>query len=162
MEPEQPYTTSLVADYIIGRGGGRLDQLQVIKLAFISYGYVLAHCNRKLFNGAIEAWQFGPVVPAIHDMLKPYGFSRIDRLQYCQTGIGGPGFEERMEYIGGRLDGDVREILDLVVDEYGRLTGDELVRLTHRKGSPWSRSYVEGAYHTVIPDDLIREYYSSI
>ena len=67
-----------------------------------------------------------------------------------------------MEYIGGRFDGDVREILDLVVDEYGRLTGDELVRLTHRKGSPWSRSYVEGGYHTVIPDDLIREYYSSI
>ena len=158
----QPYTTSLIADYIIGKGRGKFDQLQVIKLAFISYGYVLAQHDRWLFNGAIEAWRFGPVVPGIYDMLKTYGYSKIDKLQYCQTKIGSPEFEERMGFISDRIDKDARDILDLVIREYGELTGNELVKLTHRKGSPWSRSYVEGEYHTIIPNDLIKDYYSSI
>ena len=157
-----PLTSSLICDYILGRGGGKFDMLQVIKIAFICYGYVLAHHNKVLFREDIEAWVYGPVIPSIHDMLKKYGNMKIKLLQYSQTEIGGTGFESEMDYIMKRIEPGVRKTLDIVIDEYGNLSGYELVRLTHRKGSPWSKSYKEGAVHTIISNDEIRKYYASI
>lgn len=146
----------------IGRGGGQFTQLQVIKLAFICYGHVLAQHGRRLFNEDIEAWAYGPVIPSLYDTLKIYGSLAIPELQYCRTKINGSDFTKRMDFISEKIDKDTKEILNVVIDEYGKLTGPALLRLTHLEGTPWSKSYVKGQYHTIIPDEIIREYYSNI
>ena len=69
---EPPYDPIMIRDYILCKGGGDLDKLQVIKIASIAYGYVLAMTNKRLFRGGVEAWAYGPVVPAIYETLKEY------------------------------------------------------------------------------------------
>lgn len=162
VERINPYATGLIADYIIGSGGGKFDQLQVIKLAFLSYGHMLAQYDRRLFKGVIEAWRYGPVVPSIYDMLKDYGHDKITELQYCETKLDSPEFEKRMRFISGKIDTDARGVLDAVIVNYGKLRGPQLVELTHRNKSPWARTYKPGERHTVIEDRLIKEYYSDI
>lgn len=160
----EPYAVSLIGDYILAKGGGRFDQLQTIKLAFISYGHVLARYNRKLFNDDIEAWVYGPVVPALRETLKRYGYRKIDRLQHCRTPIepANDDFIARVKFMKEKIDDDSREVIDMVVSEYGRLSGTELSDLTHMADTPWSQSYIEGGYHTAIPDKLIKGYYDKI
>lgn len=36
--------------------------MQVNKLSYLSYGFVLAIKNEKLFNDKVEAWRYGPVI----------------------------------------------------------------------------------------------------
>lgn len=155
-----PYSIVLVGDYIIGRGAGAFTQLQVIKLAFLCYGHVLAALGRKLFDDEIEAWVYGPMVPALRESLAKYGCGRITELQYSKTGFDSKDFGRQMDFIAGRFDPEVREILDIVIDQYGYLGGGWLLELTALPGTPWDKSYVRGQEHTVIPDGLIRRYYS--
>ena len=67
------YSALLVADYLIARGGGMLTPLHVNKLTYISHGYTLAIRSVPLIHDRIEAWQYGPVIPAIYHTLSRYG-----------------------------------------------------------------------------------------
>ncbi|MDA7959298.1 MAG: DUF4065 domain-containing protein [Nitrosopumilus sp.] len=159
---EPPYDPIMIRDYILCKGGGDLDKLQVIKIASIAYGYVLAMTNKRLFRGGVEAWAYGPVVPAIYETLKEYN-GRIGELPYSATGFGNDaGIDSSLAYIEARLTDQVRVILGAVVERYGRLSGSELHRLTHIKGSPWEKSYRRGEQHTPIPDEVIRGYYEGL
>lgn len=157
-----PYDPALIQDYIICRGGGRLDKLQVIKIACIAYGHVLAQSNVRLFRGGQEAWAYGPVVSAMYESLKEF-HGPIDVIPYSGIPLdGGPEFQKSLAFMAGVMDPEIRGILDVVVEEYGRLSGAELLRLTHLKGSPWARAYRRGEHHTPIPDKIIRDYYLNI
>ena len=159
---EPPYDPILIRDYILCKGGGELDKLQVIKIASIAYGYVLAMTGKRLFTGGIEAWAYGPVVPAIYETLKEYN-GKIDVIPYCMTkSEDGTEINSRLAFIEARLTDEVKEILGAVVEKYRRLSGPQLLRLTHVKGSPWEKAYRKGKQHIPIPDETIERYYSSL
>ena len=159
---EPPYDPIMIRDYILCKGGGDLDKLQVIKIASIAYGYVLAMTNKRLFRGGIEAWAYGPVVPAIYETLKEYN-GRIGEIPYSMTrSCDGAGMDSHLASLEAGLTDQIRVILGAVVDRYRRLSGPELLRLTHIKGSPWEKSYRRGEQHTPIPDEVIRGYYAGL
>ena len=152
----------LVADYLIANGGGRLTPLQVIKLAYISHGYTLALLDHSLVPDEIEAWRYGPVIPSLYNFLKPYGGSPITRLLYCGTEVAADSVRERKEFFRRVFTDELNVILDRVLEVYGPLTGIELLRLTHKKGSPWSRYYKKGKRGIVIPNDVIKDHYKGL
>lgn len=152
----------LVADYLIANGGGRLTPLQVIKLAYISHGYTLALLDHPLIPDEIEAWRYGPVIPSLYNFLKPYGARPVTGLLYCGTAVGADSIVERKKFFRSVFTDHVRSILDRVLDVYGPLSGIELLKLTHKKGSPWSKYYKKGRRDIVIPNDIIKEHYKGL
>lgn len=156
------YSSLLVADYLIANGGGRLTPLQVIKMAYISHGYTLALLEYPLVPDEIEAWRYGPVIPSIYNFLKVYGGSPITKLLYCGTAAGTDSVGERKEFFRRVFPDEVSSILDRVLEVYGPLTGIDLLKLTHKKGSPWSKCYKKGKRRIVIPNKAIKEHYESL
>jgi uncharacterized phage-associated protein len=134
-----------------------LTPLQILKLVYIAYGWVLAVLNRDLFDEPIQAWKHGPVVPSIYHEFKHYGSGPIGQLSV-------------EVHVDGRIDIPeiskneipVLHVLDKVWSVYGGVTGPALVGLTHRPGTPWSKCYRDGERHLEIPREIIKEHYQQI
>ena len=156
------YSALLVADYLIANGGGRLTPLQVIKLAYISHGYTLALLDGPLVPDAVEAWRYGPVIPSIYDSLKVYGGNPVPRLLYCGTIMGTDSAMKRNAFFKDLIPAEVRSILDRVLEAYGHLGGIDLLKLTHKKESPWSKYHERGKRGIVIPNQAIKEHYETL
>ena len=155
------YSALLVADYLIASGSGVLTPLHVNKLTYISHGYTLAIHNASLIHDRIEAWQYGPVIPAIYHTLSEYGNSEIPRLYYCSTGMGTAEFDTRVQFLKDILKPNLA-IIDRVLETYGPLSGSQLISLVHQKGSPWKQCYVKGRRGVRIPNRIIREHYREL
>ena len=159
---DPPYDPDLIRDYILCNAGRPLTKLQVIKIAAIAYGHVMGEGKGRLFASGLEAWEYGPVVPAIYETLK-HTDGAIIELPYCKTKIDdGPDFVERKDFINETIRPDIKSILEAVVEEYAGLSGSDLIRLTHVKGSPWAKAYKKGEYNTPIDDADIARYYSDL
>lgn len=94
--------------------------MKLQKLCYYAQGYLLAQ-DRELFPEDFQAWQHGPVIPALYHRYKDFGW----------RSIGGD-----MEFDASELDGTVaREVADIVA-AYGRYDGAALSTMTHRE-APW-------------------------
>ena len=117
-----------------------------MKLTYMAQGWMLGLAGRPLFSDRIEAWKYGPVIPALYHKTKEFGSSVITQQLPAPTG----------EFIDAATDG----LLDSVVENYGRLSGIVLSNLTHRPESPWSKVWREGVTHAEIPTEIIRAHYT--
>lgn len=123
--------------------GRYFTNLQLQKLTYVCHGLSLSHFHRPLITDDVFAWQYGPVVPSVYFRFKSYGSSAI---------------QEHMDIV---LDGDSEAIVKDVVAKLGHLSGPQLVELTHREGSPWSKVW-DGSQNKVIPDYVIQSHYQQI
>ena len=149
---------ALIADYSITKSRGQMTPMQVIKLAFISHGYALALADKPLLSEPAEAWKYGPVIPSLYHALKTYGLSPVDRTIYCWTPASGPDGQERWGFIRNKV-GPLHAIVDRVIETHGHMSGSELSKLTHKKGTPWRNHWKAGRIGAIIPDGEIRDYY---
>lgn len=117
-----------LAKAIVGRAndkGIKIDQLKLQKLAYYCQGHALALTGEPLFDEKIEAWDYGPVVPAIYHEFKAFGAFPIP----VDTS------SEKIEL--GLLPS---KILDFVIDKFGQCGSWSLVQKTHQE-SPWMVHY---------------------
>lgn len=121
-----------------------LTPMQLMKLVYISYGWYLAMHNAKLFNDRIEAWKYGPVIPALYQATKRFGKNPIPTNLVADGAISNGGMET---------------FYDSIVENYGQYSGIALSNLTHRMGTPWQRVFQPNVMGIEIPDSLIREHY---
>jgi uncharacterized phage-associated protein len=128
--------------------GKSLTPLQLMKLAYMSNGWSLGLNGRALFNDAIEAWKYGPVIPTLYHQTKGFG--------------SGPIKETLRQPTGEKLDAQAEELLQSVMNTYGSLSGAALSNLTHREGSPWKKVWRDGVSHLEIPTEVIREHYQGL
>ena len=64
-----------VANSLIERGmadSAALTPLQIMKLVYISHGWMLGLYNKSLFKQPVLAWLYGPVVSDIYHGLRKY------------------------------------------------------------------------------------------
>ena len=155
------YSAISIADYMLARSDGDLTPLHIIKLVYISHGYTLALKNKPLIGDRIEAWPYGPVIPALYHTFKQYGDDPIPRLYYCRTELGSDQIINRMKSLIGILQTET-DILNKVQERYGELTGSQLIDITHMEGTPWSKCYVKGQKSTPIPNRIIKKHYKDL
>ena len=139
------------ANHILKRNEG-FDLLQLIKLCYLSYGWYLAYHDDVLFREKVEAWRYGPVIPELYYALK----HRSKSLPFnCLEGLADDGDPE--------FSNDMKKLVSAVVDYYGRYKGVELSALTHKRGSPWHKTY-KGEKHSwaIIPRDVIKAYFDEL
>lgn len=140
-------SVQIIADDILKlakQRGLSLTSMQLIKLAYISYGWFLAMYDKKLFDDRIEAWKYGPVIPELYKVTKRFGRKQIPHDLIADSPISRP---------------ELETFLSSIVDNYGKYSGIALSNLTHREGTPWEQVFDPRFFGVEIPDELISEHY---
>ena len=145
------YRITSVADKILQLAKAQkrgLTPLQLMKLAYISFGWYIANFETRLFAERIEAWRYGPVMPRLYRITKVWGRNPIPL--------------DKISDQPNSIDERGSEILGLVFNAYGHLSGIQLSSLTHQDGSPWHKVYRDGVPDIEIPEHLIYEHYKGM
>lgn len=108
-----------------------LTPMKLLKLVYFAHGWYLGVKGEKLINDPVEAWQYGPVVPAIYDAAKHYGNS-------CITAKLSTPFGDTPE-ISLSQNPEIADLVHWIWGQYGKFSGIALSNHTHEKGTPWSQ-----------------------
>jgi uncharacterized phage-associated protein len=115
-------TASEVSRYIIRyfqEAGDPVTNLKLQKLLYYVQGWSLAIRDQPAFNEPMQAWVHGPVQPAIYGTYKQYRWNPI------------------VEVISDPvIDGDLKDVINQVLQAYGTDSGYELEIRTHQE-IPW-------------------------
>lgn len=123
-----------------------ITHLKLQKLLYNAQGVYLAVRGKKLFKEDLIAWDHGPVVKDVYDTYCVFG----------RTPIIIPSSPENDDIVRKiDEDKDVREVLDMVYDNFSKYTAWELREMSHKEGSPWSKT----EKNNVIDPDVIKEYF---
>lgn len=145
-----------VANEILKRAdaqGKPLTIMQLLKLVYISHGWSLGLLNEPLVNEQAQAWQHGPVYPAVYREFRRFGAGPITAL--ARNRVGG-------DYAAD-LSQAQRQVVDSVVTNYGHLHAFRLSAMTHEPNTPWSRIYSRaGITDKEIPDELVQSHYRDL
>lgn len=128
--------------------GDCLTPMQVLKLVYIAHGWMLGLYGRALIKDRVEAWQYGPVIPALYNAMRDYRGAPVT------VPVKAPSDDI--------LDGNEDDIVRQVYEIYGKKTGPALSRLTHATGTPWHMTYVPGEFGLTIPTDIIEDHYQRL
>lgn len=121
-----------------------LSNLKLNKLLYFAQGCYLSRTGHSLFSDAIEAWEHGPVVPAIYHKYKIYGRNSIMSVDGSYTHA-------------AFSDEELESLID-VATYMGALTSSDLVSKTHDAGTPWRKMY--DGQNAVLPLWLIKTYFA--
>ena len=136
-----------VAAYILDRHGP-IDTMKLQKLVYFSQAWHLVWESKPLFDERIEAWANGPVVRELFN--KHRGRFRVSEWPLGDS---------------GNLSEEDKAVIDIVLDEYGPLAGQQLSVLTHEDG-PWcdARRGLESTERSnrQISCDQMQEYYTAL
>ncbi len=125
--------------------GDSLTAMQLLKLVYIAHGWFLGLYGKPLIEDEVQAWQYGPVIPRLYNRIRRFKAAPVE----------GPIAPVGTESLSSEEESIIRQVYDL----YGSRTGPELSRMTHAAGTPWRLIYRHGCFGTVIPNDLIEDYY---
>jgi len=155
-----PYSALAVANYFIDlatKQGHSLSPMKVQKLIYFAHGWHLAITEKPLISEQIQAWKYGPVIQSVYHEFKQFGVGRIEG--------------KAMDFIGLKFDepnidsddSDVRELLDEIYKNYGRLNAIQLSNLTHLPGTPWDKAWSEhdGMMSVAIDNEEIKSFFVS-
>ena len=118
-----------VANYFIRKSkeqGSPLTQMKLHKLIYFAHGWNLSINKSPLIDEAIEAWDYGPVVPSIYHEFKEFGSRPISRYA----------FEDFID-LSPISDPPTVALLDRVWNLYGKWTAVQLSERTHEANGPW-------------------------
>ncbi|MGY9047690.1 MAG: type VI toxin-antitoxin system SocA family antitoxin [Rhodobacterales bacterium] len=136
------------------RRSTKITNLALQKLLYFAHGIYLTKTKKPLVSGYFEAWQFGPVHPAVYRAFKQNGSEPITFRAVKQDPLTGLTRELAKP--------NEIEVVDLVSDVMrfiGPMSPGRLVDLSHAKDSPWyavvDKARTNVAFGMRIPDNLI-------
>jgi uncharacterized phage-associated protein len=126
----------------------KVTNLQLNKILYLAHmGYMWEH-KEPLIDQCFEAWDYGPVVPAIYHEAKKYGAKPIKMGFYTNQDISGSPEENEL----------TQACIALLPQSPARL-----VSFTHREEGAWAKHYRPGQKGVVIPNkDIVQEYESML
>ena len=122
--------------------GKSIEITRLNKLLYYAQGHALAELGRPLFQNKIDAWERGPVVAVVYTNYKKI----IDETE--ERGISDL-----------NVSSQEMELLMDVWDYYRSYKAKDLVDMTHREGTPWKDTYVNGKKNIHIPTELIERFF---
>lgn len=156
---EAPYDPRALANFMLDeaeRNGLALTNLALQKLLYFAHGMFLNETKGPLVKGFFEAWQYGPVHPVAYKAFRSAGGERINFRAQAQDALTG-----EKKPLQAPTDPAIRQLVQGVLNSYGRLSAGRLVDLSHAKNSPWHYVVDKGrtsvAFGLRIADDVILE-----
>jgi uncharacterized phage-associated protein len=118
----------------------RLTNLEYQKILWVAHVLHLGRSGHRLFSDSFEAWDYGPVVPALYHAVKTH-----------RDGVIPPFTDER-------LPSDSPEYQTLC-DAFAmtkHLSAGQLITYTHRPGGAWEQHFVPGGRRRLISDETVK------
>ena len=122
--------------------GDAMTNLRLQKILYYAQGWSLARNGKPLFDEPIEAWQYGPVVPAAYEWYKNSGRGVLSAKMPSASAF-------------------TTEEMELLTDAFAELdqySTSALVSMTHGADTPWSSARESGKRKTISNED-IRQYF---
>lgn len=126
------------------------SQMWLQKLVYIAHGWNLAVNKEPLVSDDVEAWDGGPVFRSLWDYIRDYGYDR-------KSGLLVDPFQKRP--LRAKLSSREKAVIDHVWGKYRKFSGKELSQMTHRPGTPWTKTYLQEGRDRSIPNSRIRKHY---
>ena len=127
-----------------------LSPMKLIKLVYISHGWMLGLYGRPLIQENAEAWRYGPVIPELYFKVKKFRSKPVRPDEV---------FDELKDET---FDEYESSLMDEVLEIYGKRTAIQLSQLTHSPNSPWDLTYNGDSRSLVISDQLIEDHYARL
>lgn len=124
-----------------------MTNMRVNKYVYLAQGYALAKLGRPLFRDEIQAWEHGPVVPALYQLFK--SDIRDEPIRSMRGGYGRNTFS----------DDEIQVMIDVLMD-FDEYSTEAISRMTHGKDSPWSKAYCGRYSNNPISLDDMKEYFA--
>lgn len=148
-----------VAKYILSKI--TCTQLKLQKLVYLCFADYLCDTGKKLFADDIYAFKYGPVVDTVYEKYKKYGYKPIEkeRGDIDSKNIFEMPAKSRILF----AEDGTEKILSIekTLKKYGDLSATELVNLTHKPNTPWSKSRKSNwmILYSPIKLETIKEYH---
>ena len=148
------YSSLLIANYFINKGfleGIEHTPMKIIKTVYVAHGWYLGNIEEPLITEAVQAWQYGPVVPNVYYAFRKYGKRSILELYN----------PNEYNISDGNLNKEITSFLDAVWGVYKNVDGIRLGALTHKKDTPWDIINAKYGWeeNPIIPNSIIMNYY---
>lgn len=166
-EKNTPISVIAVAHYFLQKSYP-LSLLRVLKLCYISYGYVAGMFREQLFAETITTRRYGPSIAHLYDKLTEKNQFQLEHIQHKASSsdayIMMPNSLEGVDGFEDVIDPKYKEVLDFVHERYAHLGGVSLSALTHQEGTPY-KTILNKEYESSpedvkeIPYETIEEYF---
>lgn len=146
-----------VAKYILSKT--KCTQLKLQKLVYLCFADYLCDTGKELFTDPIYAFKYGPVVDTVYEKYKKYGYKPIEEeKEDIDTTVSEMPAKSRILFAE---DGTEKIIsIDSTLKKYGHLTARQLVDLTHRDSTPWTKTPKSTwPFRTEISLETIKQYH---
>lgn len=145
------YNALTIARHIIDYSheiGCGMTNLKLQKLLYFVQAEFLVSTpdHSPCFCDTIEAWDFGPVVPAVYHHYKVYGSAIIPPRNYAHR-----------SFFDQPISKEHQGLINSIVDRLIGYSAATLVEVTHNQ-SPWKDAYVRG-YNNPISNRAIRVFF---
>jgi len=159
MGESPPFDPRAIANLLLDlaeRKSLRISHVALQKLLFFAHARYLVDNKAPLVKGHFEAWQYGPVHPAVFKAFKGNGRQPINKRALATNIVSGetwvvpaPDFPPAIAAV------------ERILDQLGNLDGNSLIKLSHAKNGPWhavvSKSKVAFSFGMRIDDTVIQE-----
>ena len=144
-----------VSNYFTNRAidqGFPFTIMQALKLTYIAQGFHLSlKGGDPFFEEDVFAWEHGPVIKDLYFHFK-------DQLVSDNSYM----IKNKQPSDSFSLFRDMqKQILYVVFNKYGILSGWDLSELTHKEGTPWAITYNQSP-NSIISKDLIKRHFEKI
>lgn len=122
------YDALTVSRYLIwysNKQGTPVSNLRLQKLLYFVQAEFIVSKKEPCFNDTIEAWDLGPVVPAVYREFKVFGASSIPNNGINTEGLVSP--EDAL-------------IINGIIDQCNKYSTSALVEITHNQ-EPWIKAH---------------------
>lgn len=123
-----------------------LTPLKLMKLVYLCEGWSLALRDSSIIREEVEAWQYGPVIPELYQLIKHFRASPVNQI-VCSTEA---------------LSEEQMSLCQSVYNSYKHLTGIQLSDLTHQPGTPWSAVWQKNTSNNTIPTSMIKDHFNQL
>lgn len=153
------YSPKSIANYFLdlAKASGQLiSPMKLQKLVYYAHGWYAGHTGQPLINEAVEAWQYGPVIPSLYHEFKRFGAGSITGKATDFEGL-------QLREVSPPDDPSLRKFLENVWNSYGQFTGIRLSEMTHAPDGPWDQTWKAsaGMRGADIPFERIAEYFKA-
>lgn len=140
------YSALDIAKYVINhehKNSREISNLRLQKLLYFVQAKCLVDKGEPCFEDDLEAWDYGPVVPAVYYKYSKFHSKPIVEIELCTD-----------------IVNDIMDIINCVLDFFRNITTFELVQITHSQ-SPWIEARQKGS-KSIISKDSIRNYFINV
>lgn len=153
-----------IANYLLIESKFSLNQIELNKLVYLTYGYFLAIHNKKIFNENFESSIYGPILPSIYNTYKSYNLNNIDNFVnefgYNESTKQFEKYFETFKNLDVETTSSIELVVSQVYDNYKQYTMLELIDITNKENSPNRIAFKNN--EKILDNNLIFEYYDSM